>query len=73
MVGNMVGVGGPTIRSGCLPITASADHVHLTDDGYKAMAASLLKEDINKPTCPEGKRFEQGSLSPAYGNLEWVH
>ncbi len=22
MVGNMVGVGGPTIRSGCLPITA---------------------------------------------------
>jgi hypothetical protein len=23
MVGNMVGVGGPTIRSGCLPITAN--------------------------------------------------
>jgi hypothetical protein len=24
MVGNMVGVGGPTIRSGCLPISADA-------------------------------------------------
>ncbi len=25
----------------------SVDHVHLTDDGYKAMAAGLLKEAIN--------------------------
>jgi hypothetical protein len=33
MVGNMDGVGGPTIRSGCLPISGYTPHVHSAGGG----------------------------------------
>jgi len=49
----------------------SADHLHLTDEGYKALAAGLLKEAISLRT-PKEKGPNRG-LTCHHGYLKWVH
>ncbi len=68
MVGNMVGVGGPTIRSGCLPITDSEVSVRYIEKptGLKSwlfFKGPALKKKIIFFPSPAGMSLTELSLA----------
>ncbi len=60
MVGNMVGVGGPTIRSGCLPISGRR-HVHLKD--HRSTQDEDYRGDSDE-NCQDGHNGHAGKGDP---------